>query len=105
MTPPSRQARRASITPARVADQPQFFFGMRHASRAFEQLGGESVRQFAEEQYERGWHRRRKHPRRVKVVGDSLRGRIVLVDVMETNFHTSNGRLEAGVSNRPEGAL
>jgi hypothetical protein len=55
------------------------------------------VRQFAEEQYDHGWHRRRKHPRRVKLVGDPVRGRIVLVDVKETNGHTGNGRLEATV--------
>jgi hypothetical protein len=76
----------------------QWFFFMRHVSRAFEQLGGESVRQFAEEQYERGWHRQRKHPRRVKIVGDTARGRILLVDVKETNGHTGNGRVEAAVS-------
>ena len=65
-----------------------------HVSRAFEQLGGESVRQFAEEQYDRGWHRRRKHPRKVKIVGDPARGRIVLVDVAETNGQARNGRVE-----------
>ena len=70
---------------------------MRHVSRAFEQLGGESVRQLAEEQYDRGRHRRRQHPRKVKVVGDAARGRIVLVDVKETNGHTTNGRLETAV--------
>ena len=43
-------------TPAQIASQ-QLFFDMRHVSRAFEQLGGESVRQFAEEQYDRGRHR------------------------------------------------
>jgi hypothetical protein len=64
---------------------------MRHVSRAFEQLGGESVRQFAEEQYDRGWHRLRKHPRKVKIVGDTARGRIVLVDVKETNGQVGNG--------------
>ena len=68
---------------------------MRHASRAFEQLGGESVRQFAEEQYDHGWHRRRKHPRRVKLVGDPGRGRIVLVEVKEMNGEACNGRVEA----------
>jgi MoxR-like ATPase len=83
-------------TPAQLA-APELFFDMRHVSRAFEQLGGESVRQFAEEQYDHGWHRRRKQPRRVKIVGDSVRGRIVLMDVKETNGHTSNGRLEAAV--------
>jgi hypothetical protein len=81
-------------TPAQLAGQ-ELFFDMRHVSRAFEQLGGESVRQFAEEQYDRGWHRRRKHPRRVKIIGDPLRGRIVLVDVKETNGQRGNGRLEA----------
>ena len=58
----------------------------------FEQLGGESVRQFAEEQYDRGWHRLRQHPRRVKLVGDPIHGRILLVDVQETKGHTGNGR-------------
>jgi hypothetical protein len=52
----------------------------------------------AEEQYERGWHRRRNDPRKVKVVGDVGRGRIVLVDVSETNGHAGNGRVEAGVA-------
>jgi hypothetical protein len=80
-------------TPAQLAAQ-SLFFDMRHVSRAFEQLGGESVRQFAEEQYDRGWHRRRRHPRKVKIVGDAARGRIVLVDVKETNGHTRNGHLE-----------
>jgi len=61
---------------------------------AFEQLGGESVRQLAEEHYDRGCHRRRNHPRQVKLVVDPGRGRIVLVDVQETNGHTSNGRPE-----------
>src|SRR5436190_12263070 len=84
-------------TPARIAAEQPLFFDMRHVSRAFEQLGGESVRRLAEEQYDRGWHRRRKDPRRVKVVGDPLRGRIVLVDVAETNGHTSDGRLGAAV--------
>jgi hypothetical protein len=84
-------------TPAQIGAQQQLFFDMRHVSRAFEQLGGESVRQFAEEQYERGWHRRRKHPRTVKVVGDPARGRLVLIDVKETNGHTRNGRAEAAV--------
>jgi hypothetical protein len=92
-------------TPTQIAAQQQLFFDMRHVSRAFEQLGGESVRQFAEEQYERGWHRRRNEPRRVKVVGDPLRGRIVLVDVKETNGHVGNGWVEAvvpGGLERPE---
>jgi hypothetical protein len=81
-------------TPVQLAAEPELFFDMRHVSRAFEQLGGESVRQFAEEQYDRGWHRRRKHPRQVKIVGDPVRGRILLVDVKETNGHTCNGRPE-----------
>jgi hypothetical protein len=75
---------------AQIAAQQQLFFDMRHVSRAFEQLGGESVRQFAEEQYDRGWHLRRKQPRLVKIVGDAVRGRIVLVDVKETNGHARN---------------
>jgi AAA domain (Cdc48 subfamily) len=83
-------------TPVQTAAQQQLFFDMRHVSRAFEQLGGESVRQFAEEQYERGWHRRRQHPRMVKIVGDVVHGRILLVDVKETNGHTGNGRAGAG---------
>jgi hypothetical protein len=70
-------------TAAELAVEQDLFFDMRHVSRAFEQLGGESVRQFAEEQYAHGWHGRRKQPRRVKLVGD--RGRIVLVDVVEAN--------------------
>jgi hypothetical protein len=82
-------------TPAQIAARQELFFDMRHVSRAFEQLGGESVRQFAEEQYERGWHRRRKHPRKVKIVGDPARGRIVLVDVKETNGQAGNGRHDA----------
>jgi hypothetical protein len=41
------------------------------------QLGGVSVRQFAEEQHDRGWHLRRKHPRQVKIVVDRVRGRIL----------------------------
>src|SRR5436190_17010548 len=49
-------------TPAQIAAQQQLFFDMRHISRAFEQMGGESVQQFAEEQYEHGWHRRRRQP-------------------------------------------
>jgi hypothetical protein len=78
-------------TPAQLAAEQDLFFDMRHVSRAFEQLGGESVRQFAEEQYDRGWHRHRKHPRKVTLVGDPVRGRIVLVDLQETNGHTANG--------------
>ncbi len=80
-------------TAAQLAGERELFFDMRHVSRAFEQLGGESVRQFAEEQYDRGWHRRRRHPRRVRLVGDPARGRIVLVDVKETNGHTRNTRV------------
>lgn len=83
--------------PAQLAAEQSLFFDMRHVSRAFEQLGGESVRQLAEEQYERGWHRRRKHPRRVTLVGDPIRKRILLVDVKETNGQACNGRLEAAV--------
>jgi hypothetical protein len=82
-------------TPEQIAAQQQLFFDMRHVSRAFEQLGGESVRQMAEEQYDHGWHRRRKQPRLVKIVGDVARGRIVLVDVHQTNGHAGNGRVEA----------
>jgi hypothetical protein len=84
-------------TPTQLAAEQALFFDMRHVSRAFEQLGGESVRQFAEEQYARGWHRCRQHPRWVKIVGDLERGRIVLVDVKELNGQASNGRLEAAV--------
>jgi ATP-dependent Clp protease ATP-binding subunit ClpA len=84
-------------TPAQIAAEQQLFFDMRHVSRAFEQLGGESVRRFAEEQYDHGWHRRRQNPRRVKLVGDPVRGRILLVDVKEGNGQTFNGRLEAAV--------
>jgi ATP-dependent Clp protease ATP-binding subunit ClpA len=84
-------------TPAQLAVEQSLFFDMRHVSRAFEQLGGESVRQLAEEQYDRGWHRQRKHPRRVKLVGDPTRGRIVLVDVKEGNGQACNGRLEAAL--------
>jgi MoxR-like ATPase len=80
-------------TPAQLAAERELFFDMRHVSRAFEQLGGESVRRFAEEQYDRGWHRRRRHPRRVRLVGDAAHGRIVLVDVKETNGHARNGRV------------
>jgi hypothetical protein len=86
-------------TAAQLAAEQQLFFDMRHVSRAFEQLGGESVRRFAEEQYDRGWHRRRQHPRRVKLVGDLARGRIVLVDVKEGNGQALNGRLEASALN------
>jgi hypothetical protein len=82
-------------TPAQIAVRQELFFDMRHVSRAFEQLGGESVRRLAEEQYDRGGHRRRQHPRRVKLVGDPVRGRILLVDVKETNGQTCNARLEA----------
>jgi hypothetical protein len=89
-------------TPEALAAQQQLFFDMRHVSRAFDQLGGESVRKFAEEQYDRGWHRRRQHPRRVKVVGDPARGRIVLVDVKETNGQSHNGRREAAVLDGPD---
>jgi hypothetical protein len=84
-------------TSAQIAVQQDLFFDMRHASRAFEQLAGESVRQFAEEQYDRGWHLRRKNPRKVKIIGDRGHGRILLVDVKETNGHTVNGRLEAAL--------
>jgi len=84
-------------TPAQIAAEQQLFFDMRHVSRAFEQLGGESVRQLAEEQYDRGWHRQRKHPRRVKLVGDTLHRRILLLDVKEGNGQTTNGRLESAV--------
>lgn len=84
-------------TPAQLAGEPGLFFDMRHVSRAFEQLGGESVRRLAEEQYDRGWHRRRQQPRRVKLVGDPARGRIVRVDVQETNGQAHNGRPEAAV--------
>ncbi|MBI1918659.1 MAG: hypothetical protein HYS12_28530 [Planctomycetes bacterium] len=84
-------------TPAQIAAQQLLFFDMRHVSRAFEQLGGESVRQLAEEQYDRGWHRHRKHPRKVKIVGDPVRRRILLLDMTQTNGQTSNGRLEATI--------
>jgi hypothetical protein len=84
-------------TPAQLAARQELFFDMRHVSRAFEQLGGESVRQFAEEQYDRGWHRRRQHPRKVKIVGDPGRGRIVLVDVAETNGQADHRRSDPGV--------
>src|SRR5205823_7627685 len=91
------------FTPSQLAAQ-QLFFDMRHVSRAFEQLGGESVRQFAEEQYDHGWHRRRKHPRQVKIVGDPAHRRILLVDVKETNGHTHSGRVESAVAERAERA-
>jgi hypothetical protein len=84
-------------TPAQIAADQQLFFDMRHVSRAFEQLGGESVRQFAEEQYDRGWHRHRKHPRRVRLVGDPIGERILLVDVKDGNGQTHNGRVEGAV--------
>jgi MoxR-like ATPase len=78
-------------TPAQIAAEQDLFFDMRHVSRAFEQLGGESVRRFAEEQYDNGWHLCRQHPRRVKLVGDQVHGRILLVDVNEVNGQTFNG--------------
>jgi dTDP-4-dehydrorhamnose 3,5-epimerase-like enzyme len=53
------------------------------------------VRQLTEEQYDRGWHRQRQHPRQVKLVGDRGHGRIVLVDVKEGNGQAVNGRVEA----------
>lgn len=84
-------------TPAQIAAEQMLFFDMRHVSRAFEQLGGESVRQFAEEQYDRGWHLRRKNPRKVKIIGDRVHGRILLVDVKETNGQTHHARLEAAL--------
>jgi ATP-dependent Clp protease ATP-binding subunit ClpA len=87
-------------TPSQIAAEAELFFDMRHVSRAFEQLGGESVRQFAEEQYDHGWHRHRQHPRRVRLVGDVERGRIVLVDVKEGNGQVCNGRLEAVLEDR-----
>ncbi|MBV9125448.1 MAG: ATP-dependent Clp protease ATP-binding subunit, partial [Planctomycetes bacterium] len=85
-------------TPEQLAADQQLFFDMRHVSRAFEQLGGESVRRFAEEQYDRGWHRRRQQPRRVKLVGDPLRGRILLVEVKEANgeFQSASGPKTGG---------
>jgi hypothetical protein len=46
---------------------------------------------------DRGWQRRRQQPRQVKLVGDRVRGRIVLVDVKETNGHAGNGWVEAVV--------
>ena len=39
--------------------------------------------------------RRRGEPRKVRVAGDPARGRILLVDVKETNGHVGNGRVEA----------
>jgi hypothetical protein len=57
----------------------------------------ESVRQFAEGENDCGWHRRRQDPRKVKIVGNPLHRRILLVDVKETNGHVGNGRLEAAV--------
>jgi hypothetical protein len=87
-------------TPAQLAVESELFFDMRHVSRAFEQLGGESVRQFAEEQYDRGWHRQRKQPRQVKLHGDPVRRRILLVDVKEMNGKAHHERLEAGVKER-----
>jgi MoxR-like ATPase len=65
-----------------AAVESELFFDM---SRAFEQLGGESVRRIAEEQYDRGWHRRRNEPRKVKIVGDPVQRRIVLMDIAELN--------------------
>ena len=44
----------------------------------------------------------RKHPRKVKIIGDPVRGRILLVDMKETNGHTGNGRLEATVAGGPD---
>jgi hypothetical protein len=69
---------------------------LRHASRqsGLRELGGESVQQLAEEQYDRGWHRRRKQPREVQIVGDPVRGRILLVEVVQTNGRTGKGRGE-----------
>jgi hypothetical protein len=84
-------------TPDQMAAEQDLFFDMRHVSRAFEQLAGESVRQFAEEQYDKGWHRRRQHPRTVRLVGDPIHKRIVLVDVKELNGHTHHERLEVVV--------
>jgi hypothetical protein len=84
-------------TPAQLAARQELFFDMRHVSRAFEQLGGESVRRLAEEQYDRGWHRLRERPREVRLVGDPARGRIVLADVAETNGQPHSVRVEAAV--------
>ena len=47
------------------------------------------------------WHRHRKHPRRVKLVGDPARGRLLLVDVKETNGH-SHGEGHGGDAARRE---
>jgi hypothetical protein len=82
-------------TATQLAVERDLFFDMRHVSRAFEELGGESVRQFAEEQYDHGWHRQRQQPRKVKLVGDPVRGRILLVDVKETNglIQHENGQI------------
>jgi hypothetical protein len=91
-------------TPVQLAAEQDLFFDMRHVSRAFEQLGGESVRQFAEEQYDHGWHRQRKHPRRVRLVGDRAYRRILLVDVKDGNGHMGNGRVEAAVPDEGNGA-
>src|SRR5262249_10923047 len=88
--------------PAPRAGGQQLFFGMRHLSRGVEQLGGGSGRQCAGGRDRRGWDRRRKHPRLVRIVGDPARARIVLVDVKETNGHAGNGRLAAAVVEGPE---
>ncbi|MBI1918667.1 MAG: hypothetical protein HYS12_28570 [Planctomycetes bacterium] len=40
-------------------------------------------------------YRHRKHPRKVKIVGNPVRRRILLLDVTQTNGQTGNGRLEA----------
>jgi len=92
-------------TAAQLAADRELFFDMRHVSRAFEQLGGESVRQLAEEQYQRGWHNHRQHPRRVKIVADSSGERILLVDVKDANGQARNGRLEAALHNELPGEL
>jgi hypothetical protein len=86
-------------TQAQLAAAGELFFDMRHVSRAFEQLGGESVHRITEEQYHQGWHTRRNHPRRVKLVADADGTRIVLVDVKETNGQAGNGRLEGAMRN------
>src|SRR5262245_25285227 len=75
-------------TPDQIAAQSHLFFDMRHVSRAFEQLGGESVRQLAEEQYDHADRRLRNHPRRVKLIGDRVNRRILLVDVDSQNGKT-----------------
>jgi hypothetical protein len=85
------QGREGSLVPLPGEAAPSFGVGGRVGIR---RAGGESVRQFAEEQCDRGWHRRQ-HPRRVKIVGDPARGRILLVDVKETNGPMDNGRVEA----------